>query len=72
MVLIKLFQFVSIWSLSIQNEIHCNCFSTSLFHFVSTITARNEIKKNQNEKNYYILSKRVVTMKGFESNNARL
>ena len=36
-------------------------FITSLLHFASTLTMQNEIKKNQNEMNFYITSKRVVT-----------
>ena len=38
-----------------------NRIIASLLHFASTLTTQNEILKNQNEINYYIISKRVAT-----------
>ena len=48
MVLITLFQFVSMWSISTKNEIIA--LLHLLFYFASTLTTQNEIKKIQNEK----------------------
>ena len=38
-----------------------NTIITSLFHFASTFATQNVIKKNQNEINYYIITKRAAT-----------
>ena len=38
-----------------------NLFFTSLLHFAPTLSTQNE-RKNQNDINYYIISKRVVTV----------
>ena len=38
-----------------------NTIITSLFHFASTFATQNVIK-NQNEINYYIITKRAATM----------
>ena len=59
-VLLKLFHFVSIWSILTQNEI-CSIAFLHMFHFASTMPTQNEIK-NQNEKNHFIISFCVVSI----------
>ena len=49
-----------------------NTIITSLFHFASTFATQNVIKKNQNEINYYIITKRAATKLFFFHSNNRI